>query len=266
MAHKHREDSPCECEKLKDAERDTLREGLKKCTEAREAERRAREEENAKRAADAEAEVKSLKKKLLAFQLATAVGVALLGQDVFDRITAKVDAATAIQHKITGEGGAAAPDAHHPPEPQKVGMGGWGPFVPKRNPFGARHQDVPEHTDGDISGVFAGRKPDTDPPPVLPPVVTPPTQLQQAVRKMDAPPDIAAVVPVEQPFDPYAVFLTPSTLPFDVYSTTLALGNNYGFGEYYGISSGGAAATSVPSPAPLTVFAVGGLMHTRKRA
>lgn len=66
------------------------------------------------------------------------------------------------------------------------------------------------------------------------------------------------------PADPYAVFFTPSTLPFDVYSTTLALGNNYGFGPYYGIDTGG-YIPSTPNPGTLSVFAIGSLVNTRKR-
>jgi hypothetical protein len=60
------------------------------------------------------------------------------------------------------------------------------------------------------------------------------------------------------------VFFTPSTLPFDVYSTTLALGNNYGFGEYYGIDTG-SYAPSTPNPSTLSVFAIGSFITTRKR-
>jgi hypothetical protein len=66
--------------------------------------------------------------------------------------------------------------------------------------------------------------------------------------------------------DPYAVFFTPSLLPFDVYSTTLALGTNYGFGEYYGIDTGGYyAPPSVPSPGAFTVVAFSQFLHNRKR-
>ena len=51
MAHKHNGE-PCDCERLKDAERETLREGLKQCQEAREAERTAREREALERYID----------------------------------------------------------------------------------------------------------------------------------------------------------------------------------------------------------------------
>lgn len=263
MAHKHSEDSPCECEKLKDAERDTLREGLKKCIEAREAERTAREEELAQRAADAEAEVKSLKKKLLAFQLATAIGVALLGQEAFDRITAKMDAVQQVQDKITSG------DATPPPAPTKpVAVGSpvnhrmpWRAWQKPRNA-----DETQDHGNGDISGIFAGGHDTDSPPPLLPVSVTAPSPVDQAVKTLNSPLTVADMVSAVQPLDPYAFFLTPSALPFDVYSTTIGLGVNYGFGDYYGIDSGGAVVPPVPSPAPLTVFAVGGLMTSRKRA
>lgn len=66
--------------------------------------------------------------------------------------------------------------------------------------------------------------------------------------------------------DPYAVFFTPSTLPFDVYSTTLALGTNYGFGEYYGMDSGVYVPPSVPTPGTITLFAFPHFLNLRKRA
>lgn len=267
MAHKHSEGSPCECEKLKNAEREELREGLRKCIEAREADRRTREEDLAKRAADAEAEAKSLKKKLIAFQLATAVGVAVLGQEAVSGIMARFDSVKAVQEKVIGGGVAdlGAEPAAPPADPLKVGIGGWRPIRPPLKPS---TPEQTEKTDGDISGIFAGgdkSSPDPLPPPTVTPSVVKPVDLQKALQK-DIPPVVADALTVEPPFDPYAVFFTPSALPFDVYSTTLALGVNYGFGGYYGINTGGAVAPVVPSPAPFTVFAVGGLMHSRKRA
>ena len=265
MAHKHSEGSPCECEKLKNAEREELREGLKKCVEAREAERREREAENAKRADEAEAEVKSLKKRLIAFQLATAVGVAVIGQEAFDKITAKMDAAQEMQEKITG--GAAPVSDGGGKKPQAMDTIG--------QPFGGRPWQKPQRItiqedrgNGDISGIFAGGKPkpSTDAPPAVPDVAVRQRSVGDEIARLATAADIPLAVPFAAVEDPYAVFLTPSTLPFDVYSTTLALGNNYGFGEYYGIGGGGAIAPSVPSPSPLTVFAVGGLMHNRRRA
>jgi hypothetical protein len=64
--------------------------------------------------------------------------------------------------------------------------------------------------------------------------------------------------------DNNAVFFTPSLLPFDVYSTTLALGNNYGFGEYYGINSG-LEFVVVPGPASLGGLGIFVLLKNRRR-
>ena len=65
--------------------------------------------------------------------------------------------------------------------------------------------------------------------------------------------------------DNYSVFFSPSLLPFDVYSNTLALGNNYGFGEYYGIDTGYFISTPTPGPVVLTGFAMLMFAPTRQR-
>ena len=104
--HKHCEN----CEAHRQAEREDLRERLKKCCEAREAARSQRETQMAEELEAAQAEASSLKKKLAAFQLATVVGVTILGQETFDKIMGKVDEAKAVTEKITG-GGVKAEDA-----------------------------------------------------------------------------------------------------------------------------------------------------------
>lgn len=75
---------------------------------------------------------------------------------------------------------------------------------------------------------------------------------------------IASVQPFSVPADPYAAFLTPSGMPFDVYSTTLGLGINYGFGEYYGMDTSG-YSTPTPAANTISVFVLGSLFNTRKR-
>lgn len=67
--------------------------------------------------------------------------------------------------------------------------------------------------------------------------------------------------------EPHTAFLTPSALPFDVYSTTLGLGTNYGFGGFWGVDVGAPAVLpEAPSPGTLSVFGLTGLVHTRRRA
>ena len=69
------------------------------------------------------------------------------------------------------------------------------------------------------------------------------------------------------PDDPYAIFFTPSYMPFDVYSTTLALGNNYGLGPYYGIDTGSYNPPNpIPAPSSITAIALSQIFNTfRKR-
>lgn len=66
--------------------------------------------------------------------------------------------------------------------------------------------------------------------------------------------------------DPHSVLLTPSLLPFDVYTNTLGLGVNYGFGEYYGIDTGWSyIPPSIPEPTTMTLFGLYPLMSYRRR-
>ena len=67
------------------------------------------------------------------------------------------------------------------------------------------------------------------------------------------------------PLYPKDLFLTPSTLPFDVYSTTLALGDDYGFGGYYGMNTGYVDQTAIPDAKAISILTFGTLLNSRKR-
>jgi hypothetical protein len=258
MTHKHSTGSPCECEKLKNAEREELREGLKKCVEAREAERREREAENAKRADEAEAEVKSLKKKLIAFQLATAIGGAVIGQEMVNKITAKIDSAKAMQEKITGEAAPSDQSAAPAGNTTKIGWGGgWKPYIPK-NKF-ITNQD--SGSNGDISGVWAGSRISVtgeQPSPIVEdwsPYTTdtniskPGLQQITSAEVQEVSKNLIAAL--SEPLPPlYTISFGAPLLPFD---------DSSGFAYSY-------AGAVVPSPAPITLFAMSGLIHNRRRA
>jgi len=253
MTHKHSAGSPGECEKLKNAEREELREGLKKCVEARESERREREEENARRAEEAESEVKSLKKKLIAFQLATAVGVAVIGQEAFDKITAKLNAVQEVQSKITGESAPAEPPPSAAGGKTKIGFSGWKPYNPKN-----KSMTEPQQGNGDISGVFAGAyiRNNNPLPPFSPTVIgggvsetvsfTPRVVAEdaQAISR-----NLMAALSQPLPPDTQIAWGAP-LLPFN------------DSGSFAFPAAGG----DVPSPAPITLFAMSGLIHNRRRA
>jgi hypothetical protein len=278
MAHKHSEDSPCDCEKLKNAERDTLREGLKQCQEAREAERTAREREALERAEQSDGKLKKLQKQLIAFQLATAVGATVVGQDAVAKIGEKLGFLQGIQQKIMGGGGGgAAPSAPAAPantdkdKPkdgkggEKISMGGWKPYRSKEP---MTQQAAADKGSGDITKAFK-EKPSGDGKGEAAEVSVVVQKPKIPVKALTQTPEslMPEIASAELPADNYAAFLTPSTLPFDVYSTTIALGDNYGFGDYYGMGGGGSVQPiSTPSPSTIAVFAVGGIVNTRRRA
>jgi len=80
--------------------------------------------------------------------------------------------------------------------------------------------------------------------------------LASVTKDIATQPPLAVANNIPQFSDNHAVFFSPSLLPFDVYSNTLALGNNYGFGEYYGIYTDSFIMVPQPGPAILTGFAV----------
>lgn len=255
MTHKHSAGSPCECEKLKNAEREELREGLKKCVEARETERREREAENARRADEAEAEVKSLKKKLIAFQLATAVGVAVIGQEAFDKITAKMNAVQEVQSKITGE---AAPAADAPAPvvggKDKISFGGWKPYLPKN-----KSMSEPQRGNGDISGVFAGSYMGGK---NAPPLFQPPVGGEGSSNSESFAPRVATAEDPQTITENLMAALSQPLPP----ETPIAWGAPLLPFNDSGSFAFPAAGGVVPSPAPITLFAMSGLIHNRRRA
>lgn len=260
--HKHHDHAPCDCEKLKTAEREELREGLKHCNEQREAERERRVREAIAQAEESSKELKSAKKKLLAFQLVTVVASTVLGQEWVDKIMSKVDAAKGLQDKIT-----APPAKPDPAKPITFGDRKRDPLQQWGRPWMPRTEPKEVAAKGDISGIFAGNKPQTPADEPLPePIATQPSVAAQIARVATATEVPSLALPYTPVVDPYAMFLTPSAISFDVYSTGLGLGMNYGFGEYYGADTGGSVGPATPSPSPLAVFAMGGLLNTRKRA
>jgi hypothetical protein len=108
----HQHDSCGNCRKIKDAQCEEVRKALEECSRAREEAQAAAQESLEKELEEAKAKNKSLQKTVVAFQLATTVGVTLLGQEVFDKIMEKVNTVTEVQAKITGETAKPTEDKH----------------------------------------------------------------------------------------------------------------------------------------------------------
>lgn len=136
--HKHNHASCESCETIKNEEREKLKEDLKKCVAARQAAEDEKKAQLEKTALEAEEKVEKMKKQLMAFQLATVVGVTILGQEAFDKIFAKVEEVKSVQDKITGmtSGGESEEKAPAKTEKPKTGTKSVG-FIdfPRKNEF-----------------------------------------------------------------------------------------------------------------------------------
>lgn len=90
------------CVKIKEERCLETKLALEKCAHAQEEARAAKESFLAEQLKEAKAKNQSMQKTLMAFQIATTVGVTILGQETFDKITGKVDEVKHVQEKITG--------------------------------------------------------------------------------------------------------------------------------------------------------------------
>jgi len=89
------------CAKLKEESCAQIKASLEECVQAHEDARIQKEQAAAKELKDTKTKVNKLQKKLSAFQLATTVGVTILGQEAFDKIFSKVEEVQNVQTKIT---------------------------------------------------------------------------------------------------------------------------------------------------------------------
>ena len=253
--HKHCEN----CEAHRQAEREDLRERLKKCCEAREAARSQRETQMAEELEAAQAEASSLKKKLAAFQLATVVGVTILGQETFDKIMGKVDEVQAVQEKITGGGKSDPKDEKpSPPTPPKSGK--------------------PVSWSGDYSNTILVHEPISDawkirtprPSSTLdaPLVVTEPLTPVQVAAAPATDPSGIGLPPITVPPAPWAhndwsqyIFTNPTPYLAPV-AVALNTGVDSGWGDGAGVF---VQPAPVPSPNTFSVFALSLVNNGRRR-
>jgi len=211
---------------------------------------------------EAKVSVKNLQKKVYALTIVCTSALTLLGEQGAKAVLSTVDSMNSAMAAVDGKG---PKDTKENKDPTKTTSREiiqpkiWSPKPPVKENQGKFEND-------DLVAV-AKKKPSSQEkqPEVAVPEV-PQKTIQNIATTNNQ--NLSIETPINaNPFniaDPYAVFLTPSTLPFDVYSTTLALGNNYGFGEYYGMGTLN-GVPSVPDAKTMSVFALGGLINSRKR-
>ena len=207
--------------------------------------------------------LKSLQKKVYALTIVCTSALTLLGEQGAKAVMSTVGSMNKLVDAADGKD-AKAPDA--PAEHHKTTLGN--PLIGK--PWmSPPPKNVQEHQpiDEEAAKLALAKKNTGKPkqPDIIKPVLTDATIKNVLSNNQTLVlPEQPVVVP-QMPQDAFTAFLTPSALPFDVYSTTLALGGNYGFGEYYGYGSLDAAPAPVPEAGTLSVIAFSQLVNTRRR-
>jgi len=228
--HKHNHASCETCETLKNEEKEKLKQDLKNCAAARDAAEREKKAELEKTTLEAEEKVEKMKKQLIAFQLATVVGVTILGQEAFDKIFAKVEEVKSVQDKITGINSSEEKSE----KPKKVSKDvSFTEFKPtsllKLTDFGGFEQNIvitDSRTDNNLpwipleSTVVSSliTKPTqliVDPPIYTPPKVTNISTYDFSVFMMDIPPEIPSLQYQLLPFQdsPFVFGQNESNIP-----------------------------------------------------
>jgi len=247
------------CVKIKEERCLETKKALDQCAQAQEEVRVAKESLLAEQLEEAKAKIQSMQKTLMAFQIATTVGVTILGQEVFDKITGKVDEVKHVQEKIT----AAGTNEHKDEKPadkkstsKTTSMGG--------NPFGLfPYNKALDYRDINFSDklVITTDKPELQSTPWVPietasnsnstgsgtqilvdPPVTPP-------------PTVASVTNYDFPI---VVMTTPEMLATIQYPLLSFQDSSFVFGQ-------GTEISSIPSPSPISVFAFSLINQPRRR-
>lgn len=213
--HKHNHASCESCENLKNEEREKLKQDLKNCADARKAAEQEKIDNLEKTAAEAEEKLSKIKKQLMAFQLATVIGVTVLGQEAFDKIFAKVEEVKNVQDKISGIGSSATKTESPSEKPEKsksstkgVSFGGFKPIsTPNLTDFGRFRQNIvitdsrtdsnapwtPSESTVSVASVTSPTQLIVDPPIYTPPKSISVTNYDFPVVMMDVPTTVASL-------------------------------------------------------------------------
>ena len=257
--HKHNHASCESCETIKNEEREKLKEDLKKCAAARLAAEDEKKAQLEKTALEAEEKVEKMKKQLMAFQLATVVGVTILGQEAFDKIFAKVEEVKSVQSKITGmtSGGESEEKAPAKTEKPKTGTKSVG-FInfPRKNGF-----DMTELTRFDNKIVITDENFDSNKPWT-------PSETTIASATTTSGTQVLVDPPISQP--PSSTFVTNYDFPvvmMDIPTVVASLqydllpfqDSPFAFGQ------GDSQISPIPTPNSLSVFALSLINQPRRR-
>lgn len=217
----------------------------------------------AKACEDAKDNVKKLQKKLQTMTIVTCVSMTIAGEQAAKSIVSFIS--TFNEASKAADGKIQTPVTEEKKEGDKDGKLAITPFRPYRFGIKPEAKEQSNYKPEDELARFVKKQPAKKPEMEI--QVLPPTPVGQAIAKALS--NDTSLIPTTSEIpqtDWRTALLTPSTLPFDVYSTTIGLGINYGFGEYYGLGEmNGYSGVQTPSPSSLSVFAIAQLFNSRKR-
>ena len=221
----------------------------------------------AKACEDAKDNVKKLQKKLQTMTIVTCVSMTIVGEQAAKSIVSFISTFNDASKAAEGKLPAVSDDAKK--EEDKNGKVAIVPFRFQPYRFGLNtNKQQSNYKPEDELARFTKKQPNKEKEQEIQIEVTPQTPVSRAIAQAASTNSVNLIPTVAIPETDWRnVLLTPSTLPFDVYSTTVALGNNYGFGEYYGLGEANSYNPSIqtPSPSSLSVFAIAQLFNSRKR-
>jgi hypothetical protein len=222
---------------------------------------------------EAKKNVKKLEKKVQTLTIVCTASITLLGEQGVKALYDTVSSFNKVTEVANGgkeskEDKTTTTDEENKDKPKeaikdgKVAIGNWKPHIPKRM-FEDKEPTKPYSLTDELSRLKEQEK-ENKPEEID--IAVKPQEFNLIVKAATQKPiEVIPALAAIQSQDWRTEFLTPSTLAFDVFSTTIALGNNYGFGEYYGLGLDQYSGVSTPSPSGLSYFAVIKLFNNRKR-
>lgn len=223
----------------------------------------------AKLCEDAKVNVKNLEKKIYTLTIVCTSAITLLGEQAAKALISSItniSSAMSIADGIGSDGTKnTQPEEQKEENKQTNSIGGWKPIIPKFSIVKEEKEQVKKYELVDELSKLGEEKP-KEPIEII---VDKPNQnipTKELLTQKQEKTSIEQITTLPQVVDTYSLFFTPSALPFDVYSNTLALGTNYGFGSFYGVNTGGVALIPpIPDCGTFSVFALSSIINTRKR-
>jgi hypothetical protein len=214
---------------------------------------------------EAKDKIKKLEKKVYALTIVCTSAITLLGEHggkvLLDSLSTYNKAIGIANNEKENKNDQKDKDHTKEGNNNKVSFGVGGKFNQKHN-FKDKESTKPYSITDELAKAKKEEKQDTEVAAEITDNKTP-KQIAKIATSTQVP---SLEIPVTNLFnqtDPYSVFFTPSYMPFDVYSTTLALGNNYGFGEYYGIQTSN--ITPAPAPGAIALILTSFLVPLKKK-